>query len=189
MVKINCKGCSFLSIFECKGNARYYTTVGYMNYCIKYCMAAHTNHFKLIQFPVCTHVGVLYSSGNTATGLRKTHTNSIFYLASVVLDDYTVRNVKSCFSAIWLRHGYGSDLTRSVYFLILDVYLSYLDQVLLPITLANIRIKLREQVKNIHCEFYEQYSCQKCMLSIQNLWVHEECKICLSHAGEHKTYF
>ena len=49
-------------IFECKGNARYYTTVGYMNYCIKYCMAAHNSHFKLIQFPVCTHVGVLYSS-------------------------------------------------------------------------------------------------------------------------------
>ena len=31
LVKINGKGCSFLSIFECKGNARYYTTVGYMN--------------------------------------------------------------------------------------------------------------------------------------------------------------
>ena len=155
--------------------------------CIKYCMAAHNSQTYTISS--------LYSCWcalqlrNTATGLQKTHTNSIFYLASVVLDDYTVRNVMSCFSAIWLRQGYGSDLTRSVYFLILDVYLSYLDQVSLPITLANIRIKLREQVKNIHCGFYEQYSCQKCMLSIQNLWVHEECKICLSHAGEHKTYF
>ena len=50
-------------------------------------------------------------------------------------------------------------LTRSPYFLIVIGYLSYLDQVFLPITvlLLYIRIKLNNNFENAHCEFYEKF--------------------------------
>ena len=47
----------------------------------KYCMATHTSHFKLTQSFVCAQVGVFYWL-EIATGLRKTHTNSIFYFST-----------------------------------------------------------------------------------------------------------
>ena len=41
---------------------------------------------KLIQFPVCAQVGVLFSLEKSATGLREAHTNSIFPFAISVLE-------------------------------------------------------------------------------------------------------
>ena len=73
-------------------------------------------------------------------------------------------------------------MIRSLYFLILTVYLSSLDQVLLAITVMPfIRIKPKKRFKNAHCEFYKQFSCRKRMLLIQSPCQVVECKVCQSH--------
>ena len=59
-----------------------------------------------------------------------------------------------------------------------------LDQVLLPIAVMPFiywNYAQKKHFKNAHCEFYEQFSCRKCIFPIQSLGV--ECKVCLSHAG------
>ena len=53
---------------------------------------------KLIQFPVCVNIGVLFTL-DSVTGLREVHPNSIFSLAISVLVYYTANSVMSCFSA------------------------------------------------------------------------------------------
>ena len=83
-----------------------------------------------MQFPVCADVG-------DATGLREAHTNSIFSLAISVLEYYTARNVMSSFSTVLFKTESKDPISvvfidGSLYCLILTVYLSYLDQVLLP---------------------------------------------------------
>ena len=84
---------------------------------------------------------------------------------------YTARNIMMSFfrclsaqSAIWLRQSYGSDfsrllLSRSLYFLILTVYSSYLDEVLLPTAVMPFIYYNKAQEKNLnaHCEFYENF--------------------------------
>ena len=63
-------------------------------------------------------------------------------------------------------------LIRSVYFLILTVYLNCLDQFLLPIAVIPFIYQnktKKKHVKNAHCEFYEQFSCRKRILLMQRL--------------------
>ena len=64
-------------------------------------------------------------------------------------------------------------LIRSLYFLILTVYLSYVDQVLLPKAVMPFlywkKAELKKHFKKAHCEFYEQFSRRERMLFIQSL--------------------
>ena len=104
LVKFISKGCSiFLRVL-----VTLLSTTGYKQYkVLKYSSRIHViylvaqQHNKLIQFPVCANVGVLFTLGSlrySVTGLREVHPNSIFYLAISVLDYYTANSVMSCFS-------------------------------------------------------------------------------------------
>ena len=55
---------------------------------------------KLIQFPVCANVGVLFTLDILSQACEKyIQTRFSIYLAISVLDYYTANNVMSCFSA------------------------------------------------------------------------------------------
>ena len=74
-----------------------YKVLKYLSWIHMVYLAAQQQN-KLIQFPVCANVGVLFTL-DIVTVLREAHPNSIFSLAFLVLDYYAANNVKSCFSA------------------------------------------------------------------------------------------
>ena len=94
LVKFTGKGCS---IFFC-AYVTLLSTTGYK--VLKYSSRNHMVYLaaqqqnKLIQFPVCAYVGVLFT-----LGLREPHPNSIFSLAILVLEYHIANNVTSCLSA------------------------------------------------------------------------------------------
>ena len=103
LVKFIGKGCS---IFFSSAYVRLLSTTGYK--VLKYSSRIHMVYLaaqqqnKLIQFPVCANIGVLFCAFHlrySVTDLREAHPNSIFSLAISVLEHYTANNVMSCFSA------------------------------------------------------------------------------------------
>ena len=118
-----------------------YSTVQYSTY-----LTRTTKHNKLIQFPVCADVGVLFvldillhanlRSGDFFGQLHvcKKHIQTRFSLQQFRFWSIT-QSEMLCYVSVqcYLRQSYGSDFSvGSPYVLILSVYLSYLDQVLLP---------------------------------------------------------
>ena len=75
-----------------------YKVLKYLSWIHMVYLAAQQQN-KLIQFPVCANVGVLFTFDILSQSCEKQHPNSIFSLAISVLDYYTANNVKSCFSA------------------------------------------------------------------------------------------
>ena len=66
---------------------------------------AAQQQYKLMQFPVCGNVGVLFSLEILVQASEK-HIQTQFSLWQFsVLEYYTARNVMSCFSAICLRRN------------------------------------------------------------------------------------
>ena len=125
----------------------------------------HNNDFRFVLILVCF----------SATGLREAHTNLIYSLAILVLEYYKVRNVTSCFNPVLskteLRIRFQQpSLTRSLYFRILTVYLSYMDLVLLLMTVMPFICQNRAQKSFEKCSLriYEQFSCRKLTLLIQS---------------------
>ena len=74
-----------------------YKVLKYLSWIHMVYLAAQQQN-KLIQFPVCANVGVLFTLGILSQACEK-HIQSIFSLAFSVLDYYTANNVMSCFSA------------------------------------------------------------------------------------------
>ena len=128
-------------------------------YCMVPTYLATQQQNKLTQFPVCVYVGVLLSFRNSATSQREAHTNPIFSLAISAVMHYTARNVNyamfRCIDCYLTKTELGIQfqqpaLIRSLYFLILTVYLSYLDQVLLPIAVMPFIYQNKKTPKGVY---------------------------------------
>ena len=119
-------------------------------------MATHTSHFKLTQSFVCAQVGVFYWL-EIATGLRKTHTNSIFYFSTCgfgALHSQKCYVMFQCYltkSELWIRFDQVclfSDFS-CLFGVLGPGFASYGSNVYLILEQSSENINL----KNIHCEF------------------------------------
>ena len=174
-----------------------YSTTGYK--VLKYSSRIHMVYLaaqqqnKLIQFPVCANIGVLFTLDILSQACEK-HIQTRFSLQQfrfwsitqpIMLCHVSVHSGAFCLfkdTELGIRFQQPS-LIELLYFLILTIYLSYWTRFCSQQQqcLLYIGIMLKQHFKNTNCEFYEQFSCRKRMFPIQSLGV--ECKVCLSHAG------
>ena len=100
LVKFIGKGCSicFSSAYVTLLSTAGYKVLKYSSRIHMVYLAAQQQN-KLLQFPVCANIGVLFTLDILSQACEKHIPTRFFALAISVLEYYTANNVMSCFSA------------------------------------------------------------------------------------------
>ena len=135
---------------------------------------------KLIQFPVCANVGVLFTLDILSQACEK-YIQTRFSIQQFRFWIITQPIMLSCFSAqqcfLPKTQSQGpisvTFFDRVALFSDFNYLFELLDKVLLLIAvcLLYVGIKLKKHFNNAHCQFHEQFSCRKRLFPIQSLAV------------------